>query len=223
MGPAVVLAVALVGYNTAINLLPFPGWAYVPANVALAVLLVAGALWGGLGPSDIGLSGVGPGLRWGGAIAALVAGGLALALAVPALRPLLADQRVAGITISALAYQTLVRIPFGTALLEEVAFRGVLHGALADARGTLWAVAGSAAAFGVWHVGPALELVRANRFGWGTGLTALFVAGAVVGTAAGGVVLSWLRLRTGGVVAPFVVHASANSLATLASYWAQRP
>lgn len=222
MATAVVLAVLLVPYNTALNLLPVPGNLYVPANAALALVLVLGARWAGLGPSQVGLSGLGPGLRWGGAIVAIIAVGLAVALAVPALRPLLADRRVAGITTAALAWRTLVRIPIGTALLEEVAFRGVLHGLFDEARGVLWAVAGSAAAFGLWHIGPALELVRANRFGWGPGLTALFVAGAVVGTAAGGVVLSWLRIRTGGIVAPLVVHASANSLATLAAFWVQR-
>lgn len=222
MATAVVLAVLLVAYNTALNLVGVPDAAYVPANAALAVVLLLLGWGGGLGRVDLGLSGLGPGLRWGGGIVAAIAIGLAIALAVPALRPLLADQRVAGITTATLAFRVLVRIPIGTALLEEVAFRGVLHGLLADARGLLWAVVGSAAAFGLWHIGPALELVRANRFGWGPGITALFVIGAVVGTAAGGVVLSWLRIRTGGIVGPLVVHASANSLATLAAFWAQR-
>lgn len=222
MATAVALAVLLVAYNTALNLLQLPGVLYVPANASLAGILLLLGRWSGLGRADLGLSGVGPGLRWGGAIAAIMAVGLLVALAVPALRPVLADQRVAGITATTLVFRALVRIPLGTALLEEVAFRGVLHGLLADARGVAWAVAGSAAAFGVWHVGPAIELVRANDFSWGPGLTALFVIGAVVGTAAGGIVLSWLRIRTGGLVGPFVVHASANSLATLAAFWAQR-
>lgn len=222
MAAAVVLAVLLVAYNTALNLLEVPVDVYVPANASLAGVLLLLGWWGGLGRADLGLSGLGPGLRWGGAIAAIIAVGLAIALAVPALRPLLADQRVTGITAATLAFRVLVRIPIGTALLEEVAFRGVLHGLLADARGVAWAVAGSAVVFGVWHVGPAIELVRANDFAWGPGLTALFVVGAVVGTAAGGVVLSWLRIRTGGIVGPLVVHAAANSLATLAAFWAQR-
>jgi hypothetical protein len=50
--------------------------------------------------------------------------GYAVALVFPGLRPLLTDARVAGLDGGELAYRLLVRIPLGTVLWEEVAFRG---------------------------------------------------------------------------------------------------
>jgi CAAX protease family protein len=48
---------------------------------------------------------------------------------VPVTCPWFEDQRVAEVdTPVELAYQALVRIPFGSAVLEEFAFRGVLVG-----------------------------------------------------------------------------------------------
>jgi hypothetical protein len=41
-----------------------------------------------------------------------------------------ADKRVSGLDGRAVACQTVVRIPIGTALWEEAAFRGVLQAAL---------------------------------------------------------------------------------------------
>jgi membrane protease YdiL (CAAX protease family) len=61
-----------------------------------------------------------------------------------------------------LAYQVLLRMPVGTVLLEEVAFRGALYGMLRHSAGTSWATAVSAALFGLWHVLPAAGLVRDN-------------------------------------------------------------
>jgi membrane protease YdiL (CAAX protease family) len=60
------------------------------------------------------------------------------------------------------AYQTLVRIPLGTVVLEEVAFRGVVLGLGGSAYGWVWATVLSAALFGMWHALPARDLVRLN-------------------------------------------------------------
>lgn len=209
----------LLVHNAALNLLPFPQALYVPVNLAMAAVLVALARWAGIGTGELGFSSqaVGPGLRWGGAIAVAVAAGLAVALVVPQASRFLADERVVGIGAGALAYRTLVRIPLGTAAAEEIAFRGVLYGALARERGVLWGIVGSSVVFGLWHIGPAVELLRANRFASGAVVGTLLVVGAVVGTAAGGVALALLRRATGGLVGPFLVHLAANDLATLAA------
>jgi hypothetical protein len=60
----------------------------------------------------------------GGAASVLVGAGYAVALALPAVRPLLADARVAGAGAGEIAGTGFVRIPLGTVLWEEVAFRG---------------------------------------------------------------------------------------------------
>ena len=60
----------------------------------------------------------------------MVAASYTIGLAVPDVRPLLHDGRVAGADGGAIAYQVLIRIPLGTVLWEETAFRGVLLAAL---------------------------------------------------------------------------------------------
>jgi membrane protease YdiL (CAAX protease family) len=86
-----------------------------------------------------------------------------------------------------------------------VAFRAVLPALLAP-----WWAAGL---FGLWHVLPAartLEINGVRRRG--------LVAGAVVATAVVGLVLWELRVATGGLAAPMLVHIAANSGATVAAY-----
>lgn len=207
-------------YNNLTNLLSFPSRLYVPANLALVLTLVGAARARGLSWADVGLSheSVGPGLRWGGAIAAAVGAGLALALVLPGAERFLADKRVAGIGGGEILYRVLVRIPLGTALVEEVAFRGVLYGAWARERSTVAAVVGSSIVFGLWHIGPAIELLRINEVAEGPAARAGAVAGAVAATTLGGALFCLLRVRTRGILGPVLGHFAANSLSTLAAF-----
>lgn len=219
------LSVGLVGYNTALNLVPLPAALYVPANLALtgAVLLGASQRWG-IGPRQIGLTraGVGPGLRVGGAVAGLTGLGLLGALAVPAAAPFLADERAAGLAGAGLAYYVLVRIPLGTAVPEEVIFRGVLLDGFASRWPRAAAVLASSAVFGLWHIGPTLRLLEVNEVDLGTGGTVFAVTAAVVATTLAGVGFSLLRRWGSGLVAPILAHAGINGLSLLAAVLAQR-
>jgi membrane protease YdiL (CAAX protease family) len=162
------------------------------------------------------------GLRWGGASFALVAAGYALVLAVPLLRPLLSDARVTGLEPGEVAHKVLLRIPLGTVLWEEIAFRGVLLGALLRILPVRSAVAVGAAVFGIWHIRPTLSGLAANDLVDGPVLRAGAVLVACIGTAAAGVLFSWLRLRSGSLVAPALLHLAANTLGTLAGATASR-
>lgn len=217
----VLLALGLVAYN---NLRPkLGGLAYVATNLSLVVVLVAIALGPlGLSLEDVGVSGN----RVGGV---LVTSAAALILVVPLFAAaafdrtarLIADARAAGLDTSAIVFEALLRIPLGTALAEEAAFRGVLFAAF-ERRGTAAAVLVSSIAFGLWHVRPALELVEINFPRAGVRQAALFAVGAVLTTTAAGLGLVWLRLQTGGIGAPFVLHAIVNSLALVAAAAAHR-
>ena len=68
-----------------------------------------------------------------------------------------ADDRVRAESRREVAYETLARIPIGTALFEEVAFRGVLTGLLLRTMAAGPAYAVSSAVFGLWHVLPTLR------------------------------------------------------------------
>src|SRR6266508_2931635 len=85
---------------------------------------------------------------------ALLVALLVVGAALPATRELFAHRRVDEHSVAALLYATLVRIPLGTALLEETLFRGVLLGLGLRRWPRRVAVAWSSALFGLWHVLP---------------------------------------------------------------------
>lgn len=196
---AAVLAV-LAAHNLGIERLR-RAW-YVPACNLTAIVLVGLAGAEGLGRRELGLSatGAGAGLVAGSATAAAVAG----AALLPAARPFLADRRMAGVGAGGTAYRVLVRIPLGTVVVEEVAFRGVLPAMTGNH-------VAPAVLFGLWHVVPVRAALRTN----GRPCRAAPVAAAAALTAAVGAGLGWLRLATGGLAAPAIVHAAASGAATV--------
>jgi membrane protease YdiL (CAAX protease family) len=216
----VALVVALTAWNNlVVTRLPGPPTNYVAANAAATALLLLAARAAGLSWDELGLARrrVAAGARWGLACFALVAAGYLVALAVPALRPLLGDARVSGVAADEIVYRVLVRIPLGTVVWEEVAFRGVLLAALARLLDRRHAVAVAAAVFGLWHVRPTLSAVAANDLADEPLLVGLAVLLGCVATAVAGVVLSWLRLRSGSLLAPALLHLATNALGTLAA------
>ncbi|TQN42620.1 CAAX prenyl protease-like protein [Blastococcus colisei] len=213
------VAVLVAWNNVVVPRLPgYPG-SYVLVNLAAAVALLAAARSVGLAWDELGLARrrVPAGLRWGGVCVALVAAGYAIAVAVPALRPVLTDARVGGMDGAEIAYQAVVRVPLGTVLWEEVAFRGVLLAAFLRLLSPTTATAASSAVFGVWHIRPTLSALAANDVVDGFVPTAAAVVLACLGTAAAGALFTWLRVRSGSLVAPTLLHLATNSLGTLAA------
>lgn len=211
-----VLSVGLLVYSTLG--LP-PAW-YVPVNLLVTGGLLLAASQVGLTAQDLAIerSRFRSGLRWGVIAGMVMAGVLALGAAIPATRPLFDDARTAGIGPALLAYRALVRIPLGTALLEEVAFRGVLFGAWQRVVTVRTAAAASSLLFGLWHVRPVLDLLAENDVAADGPERILAVIGAVLGTTIAGIAFCWLRVRSESLVAPYVAHTVVNSLATLAAY-----
>ena len=117
---------------------------------------------------------------------------------------------------------SMVIIPLQTVIPEELAFRGVLHGAMDRAWGFRGVAAAGSMLFGLWHVSTSLGLTSNN-----VGFTRIFgggfagmVAGvllAVMATAAAGLVFTWLRRRSGSLIAPIALHWSLNGLGALAA------
>jgi membrane protease YdiL (CAAX protease family) len=216
---AALIAVLVAWNNLIIDRLPaYPG-SYVAANVAAAGLLLAAARWAGLTWDELGLAWrrVPAGLRWGGACFAIIAAGYAIALAIPGLHPLLTDERVGGMDGAAIAYRVLVHVPLGTVLWEEIAFRGVLLAAFTRLRSVWVATVASSAIFGLWHIRPAVTGVTANDLVNGPFLTTVAVLVACLASAAAGVVFTLLRLRSGSLIAPMLLHLATNSLGLLAA------
>jgi membrane protease YdiL (CAAX protease family) len=173
----------------------------------------------GLTADDLGLrrDRLRGGLRLGSAVAGPVVAAFGLAALNPATRPLLNDQRIAGLDRRQLAYQVLLRIPVGTVAWEEIAFRGVLRAALRRVLAEPLASTVGAAVFGLWHIRPTAEALAVNRLAASRGARITAVAAVVVGTAGAGAVLSLLRERSGSLAAPVLLHLAANCAGPLAS------
>jgi membrane protease YdiL (CAAX protease family) len=216
---ALVLAVGALAARNIAGLARSDG-AYVPVNVAMTAALVAwarrtGCTWHDLGLTPANARGA---LRLGGVAAAPVVAALALGAGHPATRGIFDDERVnteAG--LPELVSQTGLRIPVGTALYEEVAFRGVLLALLSRQLSVGAAVVVDSVLFGLWHVVPTIGNADANDV-VGVARAAL-VAGSVVATAAGGAAFCWLRRRGRHVAAPALLHVAVNDTSYLLAWW----
>ena len=222
----VVLALSLVVvvYNNALNRWgPFHGSAYVPVNVAFAGVIVVVAIVGlDLSPTELGLrSDASDALLPIGVLALFSLGAFALALSP--FGNVIADERVAGMHEGGLAWYVLVRIPIGTALVEETIFRGVLLAAwLATGASDVLAAICASLAFGLWHIQPTVIGLRLNDPSASRTKVRAAVIGAVVLTTVAGSGLAWLRMWSGGLLAPIVLHAGINSVGALAAVVAGR-
>lgn len=196
---------------------------YVPRNLALTVVLLLVAKVAGLGADELGLARdrLGAGVRWGllalGAVALALTAGVVLGDALGPLAALFDDER-AQLGTGALMWTALVRIPVGTVVFEEIAFRGVLLAAMLRVTTTRRAVLWSSAVFGVWHVPPTIVALQLNDLAPFTVSGVLGIVAGVVVTALGGVVFALLRVRSGSLLAPMLAHLATNSLGLLAAW-----
>lgn len=213
---AITAAVLVLAASTFLANRVLPGWAYPVTGVLTAAALVGLARFTGLSWAAIGLD-----RRYlrrsalvglvGAALVGLVFG---LAVAIPALRTVFQDGRIGSPGIGQLMWLALVRIPLGTVLLEEVAFRGVLPALLGGTRRWRWGpVLGAAGLFGLWHLLPSLALdhnaaVHATFGGLPTAVVSLL---AMLAAAGAGVVLYWWRHTGRGVLSSALIHFATNS------------
>lgn len=209
---AITSCAVLAAYNNLAAMLPGHRRRYTLLNLGATAAALSAAAASGLTATDIGLGreGLWPGLRLGSRLAAAAACGWVLIAAAPATRPILRDERITGLSGRAVAYQVIARIPLGTVLWEETAFRGVLQAALCRVMPGGAAIAVTSAVFGIWHVRPTAGALRVNGLAGGPGKTTAAVASGAAATAAGGVLLSWLRLRSGSLAAPILLHLATN-------------
>jgi membrane protease YdiL (CAAX protease family) len=225
--PIAATVLALVVINVANNRL-LPRWAYVPFCISMAIALVAfarrvdGRSWAELG---LAREDLGSGLRWGGAILGTMVGLYLIAFVLPPTHDLFLDDRVRTMSTGSVLSSAFLRVPLGTVLLEEVAFRGVLLAQLAARVRRPVAIAMSSALFGLWHVLPSIGFESVNPVAEdtvGTLPSWVTVVGSVLFTAVAGVVFCWLRDRSRSLLAPMALHWGTNSLGYLFAWWAWR-
>ena len=197
---------------------------YVGANLLGTAVLLAVARLRGIRACDLGMSPerIAAGGRGGAAAGGMVLAALATVALSPSRRPLLRDVRMAGMSGRAVAYHAAVRVPLGTVVWEETAFRAVLPVLLQRVMPARTARVANSVLFGLWHVRPTLDALRLN--GAPTrgprGIAAL--ASAVLASGLADVVLSRLQRSTGSLLAPILVHVASNSGGTVAAWPATR-
>lgn len=195
-------------WNVAINRLLPERW-YVPANLMMAAGVYGAARASGASTQALGSSaaGVVRGARWGMAGAALVGASVVAASRHETTRHLFADERAASANT---LYETMVRIPLGTVIVEELAFRSVLP-ELLDGPGRRRVSFGSAALFGLWHILPTRNALDINGIE-DRAIRCRAIAGGIAATTIAGGVLDAARLGSRSVVTPMLIHWSANAV-----------
>ena len=212
---AVLVSTNLVAHFTTV-------WASIATVPIAAVVLVGLTRRRGLGWAELGLS---PRHWRKGTVYALACVGLVLAvvavgIALPFTRQFFMADRYA--TVSGALIASMIVIPLQTVIPEELAFRGVLQGTLSRVSGARGVFAAGSLLFGLWHIASSLGLTTGNRgltgiLGGGLVGQILGIAGAVAATAAAGFVFTWLRSRSGSLLAPIALHWSLNGLGALAA------
>jgi membrane protease YdiL (CAAX protease family) len=216
---AVVVVVLAISNLIAHFTTPWASVATVPAAAAMLLILVRSR---GLGWSELGLSREHwkSGLGYALAAVAVVVSVIAVGALLPWTRPMFMNNNYA--TVSGALIASMIIIPLQTVIPEEVAFRGVLHGALNRAWGFRGVAAAGSLLFGLWHIATSLGLTSSNvgfshLFGGGVLGTVAGVVLAVAATGAAGFVFTWLRRRSGSLIAPIALHWSLNGLGALAA------
>jgi membrane protease YdiL (CAAX protease family) len=198
---------------------PWASFATVPAAAIGLVILVRSR---GLGWAELGLSREHwkAGAGYAVAAVAVVVSVIAIGALLPWTRPMFMNNNYA--TVSGALLASMIIIPLQTVIPEELAFRGVLHGALGRAWGFRGVAAAGSLLFGLWHIATSLGLTSSNvgftrLFGGGLLGTVAGVVLAVAATAVAGFVFTWLRKRSGSLIAPIALHWSLNGLGALAA------
>jgi membrane protease YdiL (CAAX protease family) len=197
-------------------------WASVATVPAAALGLLVLLKSRGLGWSELGLGREHwkTGVWYAVGAVVLVLTVLAVGALLPWTRPMFMNNHYA--TVSGALIASMVIIPLQTVIPEEIAFRGALHGTLDRAWGFRGVAAAGSMLFALWHIATSLGLTSNN-----VGFTRLFGAGflgevigillAVVATGVAGFVFTWLRKRSGSLIAPIALHWSLNGLGALAA------
>jgi membrane protease YdiL (CAAX protease family) len=203
-----------------------PARFHVAANLAMAVVVsgLASATGASLKNQGLDPDDMRRGAAYGVVAALPISAAIATGALINGLRPLYRDRQIERASARRAAYEVLLRIPIGTALSEEIIFRGALFGAISRNRNPTATAAVTAVLFGLWHVLPALGSVRGNagRSGWPRAHGPAWIALSVGLTSIAGLALAFLRHASGSVVSPWLAHSAANSTGYLVAWLTRR-
>lgn len=216
--PLAVVVAALVVLNVVNNRVApqthYLLWSFAGSVGLLAFGLLDGNSWADMG---LGWRSIIPGLLWAALCIGAVTAVYLIGSSFRRTRAAFHDERMSDLTAGRMVFQALVEVPFGTVLLEEIAFRAVLFSMLCRRYGLVWAIVISSVLFGLWHVLPSIGTHEQNPAlgsvaGTGRRGNIIAVALSVLTTSIAGVLFAGLRLVSGSVFAPMGLHWATNGL-----------
>jgi membrane protease YdiL (CAAX protease family) len=186
-------------------------WMFFLANVTLLPLALAWAT------RVEGLSFASLGLTRGNALASAGAGAaLAALVSIPVVLYFIFPvgvaegsidyEEVEDLSMGSFLLWAFFRQPIGTAIFEEVVFRGVLQALMTRAFATGRGILATAATFALWHVVINYRTIQDANIGDSPLLSLLAQVASLGGLLLGGLFLSLLRHRTRNLLGPIVFH-----------------
>lgn len=141
---------------------------------------------------------------------------------IPFLKRIFLGESFANAKARTVFFEAGFRIPLGTALVEEILFRGVLLGVLLQSYSPMTASILAAIVFGLWHVVPSINSIESNnavqeKLRSKSLHTISSVAGIVLVTTVAGLFFNWLRIISGTIFTTWIVHWAINSSGAVAS------
>lgn len=187
-------------------------------NVGITLLAIMLGISFGLTFEDMGLAfnKILPGLSIAFIAAFLIVLGTLIIAMIPFLRKFFLGDDLANASGKLITYEATIRVPLGTALIEEVLFRGVLLGLLLQHNSILISVLISSVIFGLWHILPTISMLENNKIIAKANRDLKHrhyasIIGVVLITTTAGIFFSWLRIISNSIIAPWLVHWSINS------------
>lgn len=219
----VIVIIAILIYGTVLARF-IPRKAHISSNLLAALATVGLGLFLGLSLPQMGLTL--DGVKNVIIISALATGAIFLGTFavsfLPFLRHIFLGESFANARVRKVFFEAGFRIPLGTALVEEILFRGVLLGILLQSYSPLTSTIIAAAVFGLWHIAPSINSIESNtavqeRLRSKSLHAKGSVAGIVLVTFIAGLFFNWLRIISGTILTTWLVHWAINSSGAVAS------
>lgn len=211
------LTLLIVSYAALLSFV-LPKKSHIILNILFSgIAVVIGVLSGlsldamGLAPSQLVVGGIyAAGIILGIFVVTFIASRL------PFIGNFFANEAFATASKKRLWYEAGFRVPLGTALIEEVIFRGLLLGLLLQSNSVTTALLVSSVVFGLWHIFPTVNQLEANQtakdmVAGKRGRKYLSIVVVVLSTSLAGFCFGLLRIWSGSLLTPWLVHWAINA------------
>lgn len=222
------LIVLILLYGTVLARL-VPRRFHIVLNFGIAITAIILGFGFGLTSKQMGISiyTIGSGIFIAAAASLVIAIATMLIAIVPPLRKYFLGDNLSKASGKLIAFEAGIRIPFSTALIEEVLFRGVLLGLLLAHYPTFIALVYSSVVFGLWHIFPTIATLEQND-----ATSAAIqnkkhrkyagIAGTVTITTIAGLIFGYLRILASSIIAPWLLHWTINASGVAGIYIARK-